>query len=111
MQKITVDLLRLAFSGAVACAVVGAADLRGLHHRGQFANAEIRAPPPIHVQAISVVAPPICWTANHPTGAPATQETRTERGAILQSCASVALTLRRHSEPEREPQRLLALAP
>ena len=107
MQKISVDLLRLAFSGAVACAVVGAADLRGLHHRGQFANAEIRAPPPIHVKAISVAAPSTCWATSEPIGAPVTQETQTGRTAILQSCASVAPTLRRHSEPQSQ----LALAP
>jgi hypothetical protein len=107
MQKITVDLLRLAFSGAVACAVVGAADLGGLHHRGQFVNAEIRIPPPIHVNAISVAAPATCWATSEPIGAPATQEAQMKRRTILQSCASVAPPLRRHSEP----QSLLALAP
>jgi hypothetical protein len=40
-------------------------------------------------------------------GAPATQEAQMERRTILQSCASVAPPLRRHSEP----QSLLALAP
>jgi len=107
MQKITVDLLRLAFSGAVACAVVGAADLGGLHHRGPIVNAEIRAPPPIHVKAISVAAPATCWATSEPIGASAMQETQPERRTILQSCASVAPPLRRHSEP----QSLLALAP
>jgi hypothetical protein len=107
MQKISVDLIRLAVSGAVACAVVGAADLTGLHHRGQFANAEFRIPPPIHVQAISVAVPATCWATSEPIGAPATQEAQLERRTILQSCASVAPTLRGHSEP----QSLLALAP
>ncbi len=107
MQKNTVDLLRLAFSGAVACAVVGAADLRALPHGDQLANAKIRVAPPIHVKAISVAAPETCWATSEPIGAPATQETQTGRTAILQSCASVAPTLRRHSEAQSQ----LALAP
>ena len=107
MQKNTVDLLRLAFSGAVACAVVGAADLRALHHGDQLANAKIRVAPPIHVKAISVAAPATCWATSEPIGAPATQEAQMKRRTILQSCASVAPPLRRHSEP----QSLLALAP
>ncbi len=111
MQKITVDLIRLAVSGAVACAVVGTANLGGLHHRDQLANAKIRIPPPIQVKAISVAAPPMCWATNDRIGAAATDEAQTERGAILRSCASLAPASRRHGEPVREPQSLLALAP
>jgi hypothetical protein len=111
MQKISVDLVRLAVSGAVVCAVVVAANLGGLHHRDRLADAEIRIPPPIHVQAISVGAPATCWATNKPIGAFAMQETQPERRTILQSCASVAPSLRRHSEPAREPQSRLALAP
>ena len=111
MQKITVDLVRLALSGAVVCAVVVAADLGGLHHRGPLANVKIRGPTPIHVKAISVAAPPMCWARNDRIGAAATEEAQTEASAILQICASVAPALRRHSEPAREPQSLLALAP
>ena len=40
MQKISVDLIRLAVSSAVICAGVAAAELRGLHHGGQFVNAK-----------------------------------------------------------------------
>ena len=107
MQKISVDLIRLAVSGAVVCTVVVAANLGGLHHRDRLADAEFRIAPPIHVNAISVAAPATCWATNEPIGAPATQETQPERRAILQSCASVAPTLRRH----RESPSLLALAP
>ncbi len=107
MQKISVDLVRLAVSGAVVCAVVVAVSLGGLHHRDRLADAEIRVPPPIHVQAISVAAPATCWATNKPIGASAMRETQSERRTILQSCASAAPPLRRQSEP----QSLLALAP
>ncbi len=106
MQMDTVDLIRLAVSGAVICAVVGAVEWRALHHGDPFANAKIGIPPPIHVKAILVPALPICWTSNEPIGAPATQDTQTERGAMARSCASVAPAPRRHGEPRR----LLAFA-
>jgi len=111
MQKISVDLVRLAVSGAVVCAVVVAVNLESLNHRDRLADAEIRVLPPIHVQAISVAAPATCWATNEPIGAPAPQETQTERRTILQSCASAAPPLRRHSDPAHESQSLLALAP
>ncbi len=107
MQKITVDLVRLAVSGVVVCAIVVVANPGGLHDRGQLATAKIRIPPPIHVKAVSVAAPAMCWATNEPIGASATQEAQTERGAILQSCASVAPTTRRHREPAREPQNVV----
>ena len=107
MQKISVDLIRLAVSSAVVCVVVVAANLGGLHHRDRLADAEFRIAPPIHVNAISVAAPATCWATSEPIGAPATQEAQMKRRTILQSCASVAPPLRRHSEP----QSLLALAP
>jgi hypothetical protein len=106
MQKISVDLIRLAVSAAVVCAAVVAAELSGLHHSDQLADAKIRVPPPIHAKAISVGVPAMCWTTNEPIDAPAMQEAQTERAAIVQSCASVAPTLRRHSKP----QSLLAFA-
>ena len=107
MQKISVDLIRPAVSGAAVCTVVVAANLAGLHHRDRLADAGIRIPPPIRVQAISIAAPATCWATNKPIGASAMQETQSERRTILQSCASVAPPLRRNSEP----QSLLALAP
>ena len=102
MQKITVDLIRLAVSGALIGAVVGAAQLRGLHHSDQLANAKIPVPSPIHAKAISVGAPAMCWTTHEPIDAAAMHEAQTERGAIVQSCASVAPALRRLSEPQRQ---------
>ncbi len=107
MQKISVDLIRLAVSSAVICAGVAAAELRGLHHGDQVAYAKIRVAPPIQVKAISVGAPALCWTIDEPIGASATQETQTERAAFAQSCSSVAPTLRRLSEPQSR----LALTP
>ena len=107
MQKISVDLIRLAVSGAVICAVVGAAEFRGLHHGGSFAIAKTRIAPPIQVRAISVGAPALCWTIDEPIGASATQGAQGERAAIAQSCSSVAPSLRRLSEPQSR----LALAP
>ena len=107
MQKISVDLVRLAVSGAVVCAVVVAVNLESLNHRDRLADAEIRVLPPIHVQAISVAAPATCWATNKPIGASATQEAQPGRTTMLQSCANVAPPLRRHSESQRR----LALAP
>lgn len=109
MQRITVDLIRLAVTGAVAFAVVLAANPGRLHHRGQFASAKIRVPMPIFVHAISVAAPPTRSAANDQIGAPATAELQADRGAIVQSCASGAPALRSHRE--LAPQSLLALAP
>ena len=111
MQKITVDLLRLAFSGAVVCAVVGAVDLEGLHDRGQFASAKSRVPAPIPVKAISIAVPRMCWATNDRIGAAATEEAQAESSAILQICASAAPALRRLGEPALNPQSLLAFAP
>jgi hypothetical protein len=115
MQKISVDLIRLAVSGAVICAVVGVAELGGLRHSDQLAAAKTRMAPPIrvnsisvgHVNAISVGAPALCWSIDEPIGASATQGAQAERRAFAQTCSSVAPILRRLSEP---PSRL-ALAP
>jgi hypothetical protein len=107
MQKTPVDLIRLAVSGAVICAGVAAAELRGLHHSNQVAYAKIRDAPPIQVKAISVGAPALCWTIDEPIGASATREAQTERTAIAQTCSSVAPALRRLSEPQSR----LTLAP
>ena len=114
MQKISVDLIRLAVSGAVIGAVALAANLASLHNRDRLVMAEFRIPPPIHVQAISVAAPAMCLATNEPIGAPAMQEmhdTQPERRTILLTCASAAPPLRRHSDPGREAPSLLALAP
>ena len=100
MQKTSVDLIRLAVSGAVICTGVAAAELRGLHHGDQVAYAKIRGAPPIQVKAISVGAPILCWTIDEPIGASATQEAQTERAAIAQTCSSIAPALRRRSEPQ-----------
>ena len=115
MQKISVDLIRLAVTGAVICAVAGAAELGALRHSAQFAKVRTRIAPPIHVKAISlghvnaisVGAPALCWSIDEPIGASATQGTQTGLRAFAQTCASVAPTLRRLSEP---PSRV-ALAP
>lgn len=107
MQKISVDLIRLAVSGAVIGAIALAANLGSPHHRDRLANAEFRPPAPIHVQAISIAAPAACWATNAPIGAPARQETQFERRTILQSCASAAPPLRLRSDLPS----LLALAP
>ncbi|MGA2494871.1 MAG: hypothetical protein ABSF67_18340 [Roseiarcus sp.] len=107
MQKISIDLIRLAVSSAAICAVVETAEFRNLHHGGSFAVAKIRIAPPIQVKAISVGAPALCWTIEEPVGASATQGAQSERAAIAQTCSSVSPTLRRFSEPESR----LALAP
>jgi hypothetical protein len=107
MQKISVDLIRLAVSGAVICTGVVAAELRGLHHSDQVAYAKIRVAPPIQVKAISVGAPALCWAMDEPLGASPTQEAQTAPAAIAQTCSSVAPTLRRLSEPQSR----LTLAP
>ena len=101
MQKINVDLLRLAVSAAVICAAVGAGEWRSFHHSAQLAYAKIHIAPPIQTKAILVAAPPPCWATKEPTGAPTTQEAQTERGAIVRSCASLAPAPRRLSEPRR----------
>jgi hypothetical protein len=112
MQKISADLIRLAVSSAVICAVAGAAEFRSLHHGGSFAIAKTRIAPPILVKAISVGAPALCWTIEDPVGASATRAvvTQTLQGdgsAIAQTCSSVSPTLRRLSEPDSQ----LALVP
>ena len=111
MQKISVDLIRLAVSGAVIGAVALAANLAILHNRDRLVIAEFRIPTPIHVQAISVAAPAMCLATTEPIAALGIQETPPERRTILQSCASAAPIWRRHSEPGRELPSLLALAP
>jgi len=110
MQKITVDLIRLAVSGAAVGAVALAANLGALGDRDQLANAKIRIPPPIHAKAISIGAPAMCRTTNDRIGARPAEEAQTELSAILQTCASAAPALRRHREPASNPQSLLALA-
>ena len=107
MQKISVDLIRLAVSSAVICAGVVAAEMGGLRHSDQLASAKIRLAPPIQVRAISVGAPALCWTIDEPIAAFAIQGETTERAAFAQPCSSVAPALRRLSEPEAR----LALAP
>jgi len=111
MQKITVDLIRLAVSGAAVGAVALAANLGALGDRDQLANAKIPVPSPIHAKAISVGAPAMCWTTNDRIRAPTMEEAQTEPSVILQTCASVAPALRRHREPASNPQSLLAFAP
>ena len=107
MQKISVDLIRLAASSAALCAVVGIAEFRSLHHGRSFAIAKSRIAPAIQVKAISVGAPALCWTIEEPIGATATQGAQGDPAAIAQTCSSVSPTLRRLSEPESR----LALAP
>jgi len=112
MQKISVDLIRLAVSSAAICAIAGAAEFRSLHHGGSFAIAKTRIAPPILVKAISVGAPALCWTIEEPVGASATQaavaqSAQGDGSAIAQACSSVSPTLRRLSEPDSR----LALAP
>jgi hypothetical protein len=110
MQKIAADLSRLGFSGAAACAIALVAYPGTVRQSGPHANIESRIQPPIHVKAISVAAPAMCWATNDRTGAAATEEAQAEPSAILQICASAAPALR-HGEPAREPQSLLAFAP
>ena len=100
MQKISVDLIRLAVSGAVICAAVGTAEFRALKYGGQLANTRIRIAQPIQVKAISVGAPALCWTIDEPADASAPREAQTERTAIAQNCSNVAPTMRRLSEPQ-----------
>ena len=100
MQKISVDLIRLAVSSAAICGIVGTAEFRSLHHGGTFAIAKTRVAPPIPVKAISVGAPALCWTIEEPVGASATGGAEDDRAAIAQTCSSVSPTLRRLSEPE-----------
>lgn len=107
MQKISVDLIRLAVSSAAICAVVGIAEFRSLHHGDSFAVAKSRIAPPIQARAISVGAPALCWTIEEPVGASATRRAQSDLAAIAQTCSSVAPTLRRLNEPESR----LALAP
>ena len=106
MQKISVDLIRLAVSGALIYAAVGAAEWRSFHHSDPSATERIRIAQPIYMKAILFAVPPPCWATKEPIGAPTTHEAQTERGAIVRSCASLAPAPRRHSEPRR----LLAFA-
>jgi hypothetical protein len=107
MQKISVDLIRLAVSCVAICTVVEIAVVRGLHYSAQVANAKTRIAPPIQVRAISIGAPALCWTIDDPIDASTTQETQTERAAFAQTCSGVAPSLRRLGEPQSR----LALAP
>jgi hypothetical protein len=106
MQKITVDLIRLAVSAALICAVVGAAEWRGFRHSDHSTTEKNRFAPPIYMNAIPIPDLPPCAATKEAIGAPTTQEAQTERGAIVRSCASVAPAPRRHSESRR----LLAFA-
>ena len=82
MQKISVDLTRLAVSTVVICAAVGTAEFRSLHHGGSFIIAKTRIASPIQVKAISVGAPALCWTIDEPIGASTTQDAQAERAAV-----------------------------
>ena len=106
MQRISVDLIRLAVSSAVICVVAGAAEFRSLHHGGSLVVAKTSIAPPIQVKAISIGAPALCWTMEEPIGATATQRAQGNPAAIAQTCSRVSPTLRRLSEPESQ----LALA-
>ncbi len=106
MQKITVDLIRLAVSGTVICAVVGAAEWRSFHHSDPSATGRIRIAPPVYMEGTPVPTPPPCWATNEPMDALTTQEVQTERRAIVHSCASLEPAPRR----QNEPRRLLAFA-
>ena len=106
MQKISVDLIRLAVSSAAICVVVGAAEFRSLQPSDSFVVAKTHIAPPIQVKAISIGAPALCWTMEEPIGATATQRAQGNPAAIAQTCSSVPPTLRRLSEPESQ----LALA-
>jgi hypothetical protein len=100
MQKISVDLTRLAVSTVVICAAVGTAEFKSLHHGGSFIIAKTRIASPIQVKAISVGAPALCWTIDEPIGASTTQDAQAERAAVAQTCSRVAPSLRRLSEPQ-----------
>jgi hypothetical protein len=93
MQMFSIDLIRLAVSGAAICAGAVAAELGGLHHNDQLANAKIRVASPIQMKTISVGA--------------ATLGAQPAPAAFAQSCSSVAPILRRLGEPQSR----LALAP
>jgi hypothetical protein len=107
MQKVSVDLIRLAVSWTVIGAVVEIAVARGLYYNAQVTVAKIRIAPPIQASAISVGAPALCWAIDEPIGATATQEAQIKHTATAQTCSSVAPILRRRSEPQSR----LALTP
>jgi hypothetical protein len=107
MQKISVDLIRLAVSCLAISAFVEVGVTQGLRYSARVAIAKMQIAPPIQVKAISVGAPALCWTIDEPIGAPATQEAQPESAAAAQTCSSVAPNLRRLSEPQSR----LALAP
>jgi hypothetical protein len=100
MQKISVDLIRLAISCTAISAVVEVAVAQGLRHRGQVASAKIRIAPPIQAKAISVGAPALCWTIDEPIDGSATQGAQAKRAAVAQACSDVAPSLHRLSEPQ-----------
>ena len=106
MQRTSVDLIRLAVSGAAICAGVFAMELGGRDHGDQLATGKIRVAPPIQATAISVGAPALCWTIGEPIGASANPGAPTERAVFAQSCSSVAPIL----GPLNEPHSRLALA-
>ncbi len=95
MQKVSVDLIRLAVSCTVIGAVVEIAVARGLYYSAQVTVAKIRIAPPIQVRAISVGAPTLCWTIDEPAGASTTREAQTEGVEAAQTCSRVAPSLRR----------------
>ena len=107
MQKISVDLIRVAISCTVISAVVEVAVAQGLRHSNQLASAQIRVAPSIQVKAISVGAPVLCWTVDEPIDGSATQDAQAKRAAVAQTCSDVAPSLRRLSEPQGR----LAMAP
>ena len=106
MQKITVDLIRLAVFGAVIYAVVGAVEWRSFHHSDPSEAERIHIAPPVYMRGTPVPTPPPCWATNEPMDALTAQEVQTERGAIVHSCASLEPAPRRQDEPRR----LLAFA-
>lgn len=104
MQKVTVDLRRLALSGAAACAVFATAHHELSNHRDPLLHARTPLAGPILVQAISFAVPPIC--PNVWIGAPEVAE---GVRATSRPCANDAPTPRRGGEPSLELQGALAL--
>jgi hypothetical protein len=107
MQKISVDLIRLAISCTVISAVVEVAVAQGLLHSDKLGSAKVRVAPPIQVKTISVGAPALCWTIDEPIDGSAPQDAQAKRAPVAQTCSDVAPSLRRLSEPQGR----LAMAP
>ena len=105
MQRITVDLRRLALSGAAACAVLTAAYHETTQQRAPLSSARTPISAPIIVKTISLAVAPLCRTLSGWITVSGVEE---DPISTTQACANAPPTLRRDRKLAFQSQSALA---